>query len=236
MEAKQTYQLDFTESEFTYNISYDPISEGIRIEAVHNAEFLSWSKIISSDLEDITSSGIKYTFTTSILFKIFEMYVKKDLPELTTIKLPTGYKADNIPLMIEIATCSPYNPSDKDIKFISLDPVKVESEKRFKLKLEQRDQKIDNLHDDIDELRSMIEELFDKFNKITNDYYTKEEIQKMKFAKTETIYTKSEIDKLLVKNDYYTKEESDNKYTRKGASYTIAQSDARYVQIKNVIK
>lgn len=166
MEDNQTHQLNFTESNFTYSISYDIKSEGIQIEAVHNKEFLSWSNILSSDLEDATSNGIKYTFTTSILFKIFEMYVKKALPELTSIKLPSGYKASDVPLAIEIATGSPYDSSDKDIKFISLDPVRVTSDKRFELKLDQRDKKIKELETKINKLADEIYILCDKFDKL----------------------------------------------------------------------
>lgn len=226
MEATQICQIDFTESEFTYSISYDPTSDGIRIEAIHNTEFLSWANIISSDLDSDTSSAMKYTLSTSIIFKIFEMYNKKCLPELTTIKLPTGYKEENVPLMIEIATGSPYNPSDKDIKFISLEPVKVTSNKRFELKLKQRDQKIKDLEDGIDNLRLSINELCDK---ITNNYYTKEKINKMGFAKTDSTCTKLEFNKLLaLKNDSYTKVESDNKYATKGTAYTKAETDKKY--------
>ena len=247
----------FSEDGFDYVIRFDSVGCTLQINITHNAEILSWSTIVSNSLVDSTSNTINYVFNPDMLFKIFKQYTEKTLHQLSTIKFPKFYKTPDVPLMIEIITVSCYDNNNVDTKIIVVDPVKISSEKRFELKLEQRDKQIKQLFEKYDSVMLRLNKKLDKrdskieqltasyallegkttdlkasFDAFEKDYYLTNGdwyTNAQIDAKLALIYTKAESDaKYTITGTSYTKAESDAKYTITGTSYTKAESDAKY--------
>jgi hypothetical protein len=192
--------ITFTVNEFYYNIQYDDIADTVHISIMHNTEFIYWSKYITSDLIESSSDNIKLKITSKLLFNIFKDYNRGLLHDTIKIVLPADYKAQDIPLSIEITTKLPYYEDYCDTKLLIIDPAPISNEKRFELKLEHRDKTIK-------ELSNSVESLKEKLNNFERNYNTFFD---------------------MVITDYYNKSESDNRYSLMGESYTKDESDNKY--------
>jgi len=229
-------EFTFTEYDFDYKIAYGQQNNSITLCIVHNTEFLQWSKTITTNLTESTSEHMKITLTPKNLYNILFDYSQGKLPERYKVILPDNFKHPDVPLPIEIQSTMDYK-EEWDIKIITLEPLSVPSEKRFELKLIQRDKQITALTSQIDYLTAQMKELVAKFDMIdmntininTNvDMNTDVKNNHRYISKKEAYATFARID------DYYTKEESDSKALNVQDFYTKSEADKRFApRVKN---
>lgn len=125
---------------FTYRIKYDKRDNSVSFHAIHNTEFLEWTKIINDNLMDGTSEQIKVSLSPKNLHKLFYDYVNNRLSERYVIVMPEQDSLTNV--AIQIHSTMEYQ-DEIDIKTIILEPVDIpfetRSDRKLKLKLEMRD-------------------------------------------------------------------------------------------------
>jgi len=245
----ESYHMSFVETKFTdaahdfdYVTIYNEQTSSIIIRATHNREFLEWNKTITQSLTESRSENIKVILTPKNLHRIFSDYSKGTLPESYKVILPENYKFDDAPLPIEIQSTMAYQ-EDSDIKIIALEPVNIPADRRFELKLTQRDKQIDGLIAQVDHLTQLVtsssntdgsvntlalceklntrlDEVTTKFEALGNNVNVNTEIS----AKVEQLSATVGEVAASIKN-VYNKKESDAKYPPVNTSYSIKQSD-----------
>jgi len=215
----------FTHCDFNFRVQYGEKNNSITFDATHKTQFLQWSTTITSNLTENTSEHIKVIFTPAILNKIFTNYCRGTLSKCYKIVLPEGYKHEDVPLLIEIHSTMD-DLDEWDIKIITLEPMNVSVERRFELKLEQRDKQIEELNTKIENLNDKINELEEIYNDDNNICRVNEQI-----AKNNVYFLTKKIDDLCKRVDNtYTKEECDKNYTKTYNTYTKRECDVKYAR------
>lgn len=126
--------INYLNGPFTYKIVTD--NNSLFVEAVHNEEYLIWSKIIDCELVPLAKNElIDIKLRPDVLFDLFNKKNNNCLDKQTEIVFPTTYKNASVPISIEIFMTFAFGKS-YDVPFlILLDPQEISYEQRINKKL-----------------------------------------------------------------------------------------------------
>ncbi|BCS82817.1 hypothetical protein QLL95_gp1306 [Cotonvirus japonicus] len=140
-----TSKIEFINGDFNYVVEFTTKNIGfdlINIKCTHREEFYCWSfttsdVIKTSNLltkQNKDSGSLNISIKPEMLYNILSAYKNNTLDKIYQIKFPVSFDSHESTITIELTTVLPMMDSYRDVKFIVLDPKKIDEVERCSLK------------------------------------------------------------------------------------------------------